>query len=524
MNKIKSKTGFSIVEIIVAVGIFAIVSAGVVILYLGSLGANLRDTETFQAEMYLQEGMEAARAIRDYNFGNLTNGTHGLTASNDYWEFLGSSDNLGQFTRTTLVESIQRDAGCNVVSSGGIVDAKSKSVTVSVSWDFESGNPTSISATEYYSDTSGTQGCADSSCFYINISNAYLAGADKKLEGMTVTNSCSRSIVLDKLLPSWTNIQLVEEVKLNNTWVWRDNSEGTPDGKQTSGVELDLDDSFLAAGGSYAINHIGFDGSMTGASFTFLFKAGDGTAKYVEVVPGTPPADNTAPSAITSLALTNPTLNSVDLSWTAPGDDLNSGQAASYDLRYSTAFIDESNWNSATQAVGEPLPSMAGTSESMTVNGLSSGTTYYFAIKTADEVPNISAISNVPNITTVSSEANSLNVISTAVGLANGNLDVIGIDIENTGASTITVTDMTISWTGGASGNKVKEISMGGSSLWTGTGNSGVSIDITDLPMTAGQTYDIDFLSFSKSMSGSTISLTFTMLDGSTKTVSNIQP
>ena len=46
---------------------------------------------------------------------------------------------------------------------------------------------------------------------------------------------------------------------------------------------------------------------------------------------------------------------------------------------------------------GEPLPLMAGTNQSFVVSGLSSSTTHYFAIKTADEVLNWSSISNSPS-------------------------------------------------------------------------------------------------------------------------------
>ncbi|MFH1459036.1 MAG: hypothetical protein ABIG64_01500, partial [Candidatus Omnitrophota bacterium] len=54
----------------------------------------------------------------------------------------------------------------------------------------------------------------------------------------------------------------------------------------------------------------------------------------------------------------------------------------------------------ATQASGEPTPSIAGTSQSMTINGLSSQTTYYFAMKASDEAANVAAISNIINETT----------------------------------------------------------------------------------------------------------------------------
>jgi chitodextrinase len=57
-------------------------------------------------------------------------------------------------------------------------------------------------------------------------------------------------------------------------------------------------------------------------------------------------------------------------------------------------------WAFAMQASGEPPPKAAGTAESFVVTGLAPGTRYYFAVKTADEKPNWSALSNVAVATT----------------------------------------------------------------------------------------------------------------------------
>jgi len=72
-----------------------------------------------------------------------------------------------------------------------------------------------------------------------------------------------------------------------------------------------------------------------------------------------------------------------------------SGTASSYDIRYSTSPITEDNWAQATQCEGEPRPQPAGSTETFKVTGLTPGVTYYFALKTSDEVPNVSALSNV---------------------------------------------------------------------------------------------------------------------------------
>ncbi|MBO9610517.1 MAG: fibronectin type III domain-containing protein [Paenibacillaceae bacterium] len=124
-----------------------------------------------------------------------------------------------------------------------------------------------------------------------------------------------------------------------------------------------------------------------------------GSATIAEIVLyGTPsggPSDTTAPAAVSNLAAPSSTSTSVSLSWTAPGDDGGTGTAASYDIRYNTSTIDAGNWASSTQASGEPAPAAAGTGQTMMVTGLGANTTYYFAMKTRDEVPNESALSNV---------------------------------------------------------------------------------------------------------------------------------
>src|SRR5262245_54300356 len=113
------------------------------------------------------------------------------------------------------------------------------------------------------------------------------------------------------------------------------------------------------------------------------------------------PPDTTAPAAISSLAVTGTTSTTASLSWTAPGDDGSTGTATTYDIRRSTSPITtDAAFAAATPISGEPAPAPAATLHAMTVTGLSASTTYYFAIKTADEVPNWSALSNNPSGTT----------------------------------------------------------------------------------------------------------------------------
>ncbi len=201
-------------------------------------------------------------------------------------------------------------------------------------------------------------------------------------------------------------------------------------------------------------------------TYYFAMKASDEvphTSDLSENTSGTTPLepDLTAPAAVSNLATSNATTSSITLTWTAPGDDGTTGTANNYDIRYSTQMIDNDNWDSATQIAGEPAPSVAGTSESMTVSGLADGTTYYFAMKTSDEVPNTSGLSNVVTRTTVAIPP----VVQFAASSASGSegttpasitvtLDktwdqTVVINYAITGGTAVEGTDFTVPQTGG---------------------------------------------------------------------------
>ncbi len=108
-------------------------------------------------------------------------------------------------------------------------------------------------------------------------------------------------------------------------------------------------------------------------------------------------SDITAPAPVTDLvAEARPKTGSVYLYWSAPGDDALVGRAAQYDIRYSTSQINSANFAAASQVPDEPVPGEPGHRQGYEVLGLTEGQSYYFALKTADEVPNWSGLSNVP--------------------------------------------------------------------------------------------------------------------------------
>jgi hypothetical protein len=140
-----------------------------------------------------------------------------------------------------------------------------------------------------------------------------------------------------------------------------------------------------------------------GTTYFFALKAADEVPNWSElsnVASTATTPDTTPPAPVADLAVTVVTHNSVELSWTAPGNDSTQGTAGQYDIRYSTATITPADWDQATQCTGVPAPQVSGSSEGFTVGGLTEGTEYFFALKAADGVPNWSGLSNITSATT----------------------------------------------------------------------------------------------------------------------------
>ncbi|MCJ7645751.1 gliding motility-associated C-terminal domain-containing protein [bacterium] len=129
---------------------------------------------------------------------------------------------------------------------------------------------------------------------------------------------------------------------------------------------------------------------LVGLLFVPIANAGSSDAMTLTVtVP-----DTWAPNAITNLwALTGTQQGTVDLSWTAPADNPGSDPISWYVVKWATFSIVDLGgdttawWNSAPGTWGyEPIPpDTPGQTAFKTINGLTGGTTYWFAIKSADD-------------------------------------------------------------------------------------------------------------------------------------------
>jgi hypothetical protein len=266
-------------------------------------------------------------------------------------------------------------------------------------------------------------------------------------------------------------------------------------------------------------------GLASGTLYYFAIKSSDEVPNTSSIsnIPNratTAAGDTTAPTAVTDLSLSGASGKSILLTWTAPGDDGTTGTATSYDIRYSTSTITEGNFASATESEGEPTPQAAGTVQTMRVSGLNWNTTYYFAMKTSDEVPNTSTLSNAPNLTT-RTQASYL-VITTSTARSNAPSDttqMINITIENSAteaAESSAISQMSATWSG-AGNYRLNGIRISGTDYWTGTATKGTLVTLSpSFTLSSSTTYPVTYLDYNNTVIGLNGNvIRFVMSDGS---------
>ncbi|MBI5619888.1 lamin tail domain-containing protein, partial [Candidatus Gottesmanbacteria bacterium] len=164
--------------------------------------------------------------------------------------------------------------------------------------------------------------------------------------------------------------------------------------------------------------------------------------------------DATAPSAIGDLAAPSVSTNSTTLTWTAPGNDDGTpptGRAASYNIRYQDmgAALDCSifSFDAATVVEKPPAPQDYGSGEMLEIMGLNSSSNYCFAVKSSDEAPNTSALSNVIFTTTLAGDpVNPGDVVINELmwmGTSVSPLDEY-LELRNTTGRTLLLTGLTL--------------------------------------------------------------------------------
>jgi type II secretory pathway pseudopilin PulG len=287
MRHKKGKNGSSVVEVIVALGVLVVVLTGIAVLYTNAINGTENANKQFQAEMYLNQGLEAVRAIRDNDFNNLTIATHGLTDANGYWEFLGASDTWEEFIRTVEIAEVQRSDVCDIVTTGGVVDPDSKKITITIAWDEGMTSEGTVSASQYLHNWDYADRCLDEADdVNISIGQVHMSLNNKKLMDLSLENKGAQDVIIDSITITWTTGSTIDWVVINQETVWQYHGGiGSPQGKQPSGTLLDIVDYTIPRGETHWIKEIKFTESVENSTFLIAIRMSDGSAVHAYIEP-----------------------------------------------------------------------------------------------------------------------------------------------------------------------------------------------------------------------------------------------
>lgn len=169
--------GFSIIEAILAAAVFSLLLTAFAGIFASRGQSSMLAGQRARAVFLVEEGLEATRNIRDENFSNLSDGTHGLNASGSQWSFSGSSDTTDIFTREIIISSI---------------DADWKQVTSRVTWPQNPQRTGSVSLVSYLTNWKPSVGggtpasCAE---YCQALPAGYVDGACRQNEQQCANNS-----------------------------------------------------------------------------------------------------------------------------------------------------------------------------------------------------------------------------------------------------------------------------------------------------------------------------------------------
>lgn len=147
--------------------------------------------------------------------------------------------------------------------------------------------------------------------------------------------------------------------------------------------------------------------------------------------------DEISPGSVSDLAATNPTSGSVVLTWTATGDDGQSGAPAGYDIRYATHTIDTGNFELAMRAAVNLTPHPAGQAETVEVGALAAGTLYFFALRAVDDWANVGPVSNTVSATTLPPPTLATSPATFSATLPSGGRTAETLVVQNVGQGTL---------------------------------------------------------------------------------------
>ncbi len=136
MNRyIHDRRGVSLIELLLAVGLAALVLPAVLTGFVTSRQGKVQEQSRSEASIWLTETTESVRSVRERGWTSFAvNGTYHPVIANGQWTLASGSQSAGGYTRSVEISDVMRDDNGVIVTSGGTIDPSTKQAVITVSW------------------------------------------------------------------------------------------------------------------------------------------------------------------------------------------------------------------------------------------------------------------------------------------------------------------------------------------------------------------------------------------------------
>ncbi|KKP57170.1 hypothetical protein A2436_01795 [candidate division WS6 bacterium RIFOXYC1_FULL_33_9] len=206
MKSFKQKLkGYSLVEIVLAIGIFAVISSMLVLLVVDST-RTLESTQTRAKATHLTQEIYSALLLLKseswYNVARYTNeGSKHISYTSGRYEILDGEEVRNNLAYSFSVLSVLRDSSGNIVDTGGSLDPHSRLISINISWIDKLNQTHTINPKIYINDwntnsityTTSTDFDRGS---YTQTMSQILNGGEVRLQSMKYADWCNPSLSL----------------------------------------------------------------------------------------------------------------------------------------------------------------------------------------------------------------------------------------------------------------------------------------------------------------------------------------
>ena len=135
MKKFFSFRGQTLIELILAMGIAALIFPALLAGFMSSREGRVQQEQRLQAIALLKETEQAVRSVRNNGWSSFpSSGIYHPTVSGSTWQLQQNAATVNGFTQEVTVSGVNRNSAGDIVTSGGTDDPSTRKVVITISW------------------------------------------------------------------------------------------------------------------------------------------------------------------------------------------------------------------------------------------------------------------------------------------------------------------------------------------------------------------------------------------------------